>query len=181
MAGGARVTQRESGFTLVELMITVAILGVLAAITLPLYNNYLTRARQAEPMSQLAGIYVAEISFYGEHIRYSDFLEIGFSLAGQSLRYTYRAQRTTLVGGVVTPGTIQIITPSSGVATAENTVVAAASSASGFTATATANVDADLQLDQWHVNDVRDDPSDPDIDDVTETCGKKKKGKKPGC
>lgn len=180
MAGGTKVTQRESGFTLVELMIVVAILGVLAAITLPLYNNFLTRAKQAEPMSQLAGIYVAEVSFYGEQARYSDFLEIGFSLAGQSLRYTYRAQRTTLVGGVVTPGTIQVITPSSGVATGENTVVAAASSASGFTATATANVDADALLDQWHVNDVRDDPSDPDIDDLTQGCGKKK-GKKPGC
>ena len=46
--------QVQKGFTLIELMIVIAIVGILAAIALPAYQDYTVRARMSEPMAKLA-------------------------------------------------------------------------------------------------------------------------------
>ncbi len=55
--------QRQTGFTLIELMIVVAIIGILAAIAIPQYASYTNRARVTDALS-LMGAYKTAISEY---------------------------------------------------------------------------------------------------------------------
>ena len=49
-------TRKQQGFTLIELMIVVAIIGILAAIALPAYQDYTARAQASEALSVTAGL-----------------------------------------------------------------------------------------------------------------------------
>ena len=63
-------TLRDKGFTLIELMIVVAIIGILAAIAIPNFRNYQLQAKRSELPLSLKGIYVAEKSFQTERDYY---------------------------------------------------------------------------------------------------------------
>lgn len=80
----------SKGFTLVELMITVAIIGTLSAIAIPNYQKYQSRARQSEAKSNLSSITTAESSYSAESSTYTVCLAaIGFGMnAGSSQMYT---------------------------------------------------------------------------------------------
>lgn len=71
--------QRESGFTLVELMIVVAIIGLLSAVAIPNFKKYQARAKISEAKLQLASIYTAEAAFFSDYNMYANCLRyMGF-------------------------------------------------------------------------------------------------------
>ena len=65
-----KIARNEKGFTLIELMIVVAIIGILAAIAIPNFLSYQLRAKRAEAPTNLKAIKVGQESYRGEYDTY---------------------------------------------------------------------------------------------------------------
>lgn len=66
--------KRQDGFTLVELMVVVAIIGLLSAVAIPNFKKYQAKAKMSEAKLQLSALYTAEASFYSDYNMYSQCL-----------------------------------------------------------------------------------------------------------
>ena len=58
---------KQKGFTLIELMVVVAVIGVLSAIAIPQYQNYVARAQVAEGFSLVSSGKMAVAEYYNEN------------------------------------------------------------------------------------------------------------------
>ncbi len=132
------LSHNQRGFSLTELMIVVAIIGILATLAIPKFLQYQAKAKQTEAKANLVALHTSEIAYFAEHNGYiDDFNAIGFGVSGASQRYYYELGGANL--GTLPPG----CTASS----------LDAVSATGFTAVAIANIDGDATCDVWTINE----------------------------
>ncbi len=139
------MTRRGSGFTLIELMIVVAIIGILAAIAIPNFLRFQARARQSEVKTNLKAIFTSSKAAFVEAGR----LDCGFCAwrPEGTNRYTYRAHN----------GTAEVVLDGSDGGAVQGVPAAAVDTLYGhFTANAMGNIDGDSFLDGWMINDHND-------------------------
>ena len=162
----------QKGFTLIELMIVVAIIGILAAIAIPNFIKFQARSKQSEAKANLKALFTAEKAFMQEKDRYSSLVgEMGFS-PERNNRYAYYLGGTAVLdnrsGTTATTSTtangISVDTfkyssaapnPGTGaLACAGDTPVVNPPPSASFIGGAVGNIDADSTLDQWSISDL---------------------------
>lgn len=96
----------SKGFSLIELLIVIAIIAFLSAISIPSFYKFLAKSKRSEAYVTLRSLYMAERAHWLEHGKYSGTLDgangIGWKPEGM-LQYTYGFPGSCVVGALKAP------------------------------------------------------------------------------
>ena len=97
----------QKGFSLIELMTVVAIIGILAAIAVPQYQKYIRKSKQTEAKLLLSAIYTSNIGFNAEWgYSTSNFIQMGFGSQGDlNYKMGFNAKATVDPGNWISGAT----------------------------------------------------------------------------
>ena len=89
-----------AGFTLVELMIVVVILGILAAVAIPAFTRYVKRSKTSEATGNISKIYQGEVSYFNQSSEQSiaSFASAAATPSGTLSASKFPAQPTAFTG-----------------------------------------------------------------------------------
>jgi type IV pilus assembly protein PilA len=152
------------GFTLIELMIVVAIIGILAAIAIPNFIKFQARSKQSEAKANLKAMFTAEKAFSQEKDRYSSYVgEIGFA-PERNNRYAYFTTQGTAFDTRTGTGSstatnamaieVDVFKGYTSLAVAGLTcgVLQPTVTSTGFVGEAVGNIDTDTTTDIWSIS-----------------------------
>ena len=133
--------KKREGFTLIELMIVVAIIGILAAIAIPNFLRFQLKARSSEGKVNLAAIRTAETSYMSE---------FGLFIAAAGAPGTLPGSTKAAFPAVGSAGGFDTIGwRPEGYVYFQYAVALPSSGSPGFTATALADIDGDTTNQEW--------------------------------
>ena len=160
---------QQKGFTLIELMVVVAIIGILASIAIPAYLKVVANAKKSEAKMNLSSIYTTEIAYFAENGRYgSDFYQLGWAPEGKNI-YEYK-----IGDGSIACNPKKIIVGCNSINSQLPPAVALCAftrqtsprndseAAVGFAATAEGNIDPGDPSDGWSMSQIKDIKNDCD-------------------
>ncbi len=109
--------KKQQGFTLIELMIVVAIIGILAAIAIPAYQDYTIRAQVSEGLSLSSGSKAAVAEFFQDSGSWPTNNELaGLEAVPANIKGKYVSAVTVTAGGLGALITVDFTGPSANTA-----------------------------------------------------------------
>ncbi len=91
-----------AGFTLVELLVTVAIVAILSAIALPSYKQFVYRGNRADATTALLNLQMAQEKWRANHTTYATLANLGLNGTSERGKYTIAIATNTATGYTAT-------------------------------------------------------------------------------